>query len=148
MDDEARWEERGRLAAAGIRALGFMVGEWSGQGTSHGTPVTGRLVVRPILDGSWLEATETLFDATGRAEHTDLSLYRYDPTDQRLEVVHLMGHATISRHPVEPVGDALHWITGPMAPRLAILPRPDGFRMEVQFPQEAAPVVTMDYQPA
>jgi hypothetical protein len=89
-----------------------------------------------------------LFDASGTAEHTDISLYRYDPEGERLEVLHLMGHATFSRHPVEPVGAALHWITGPAAPRLAILPQSEGFRMEVQFPSDAAPVVSIDYKPA
>jgi hypothetical protein len=148
MDEEVRWEQHKQAAAAGIQALGFMVGKWSGTGTSYGATVTGTLTVRPILDGTWLEATETLFDASGSAEHTDISLYRYDPEESRLEVVHLMGHAHMSRYPVEPVGPALHWITGPAAPRLAILPQPSGLRMEVQFPQEAAPVVTMDYLPA
>ena len=148
MDEAASWEARGEKAKRGIGALGFMVGSWQGQGQSHGQPVTARLEVRPRLDGTWLEATETLFDDQGQPEHADLSYYRYDPEEGRLEVLHLMDHATMQRHPVEPVGQALHWITGPMAPRLAIVPQAEGFRMEIQFPTDAAPVVTIDYKPA
>ena len=148
MDDRERWEDRAKRAKAGIGALQFMVGSWKGVGESHGQPVTATLQVLSCLDGTWLEAREVLFDADGVAEHTDLSLYRYDPEAGRLEVLHLMDCATFRRHPVEPVGEALHWITGPMAPRLAILPQAGGFRMEVQFPMEAAPVVTIDYKPA
>jgi hypothetical protein len=148
MDEAERWADRGRRAQQGIGALGFMIGSWRGTGQSHGAQVSAVLEVRPRLDGSWLEATETVYDADGVPEHTDLSLYRYDPEEGRLEVLHLMDHATFHRHPVEPVGEALHWITGPMAPRLAILPQAEGFRMEVHYPSDAAPVVTIDYRPA
>jgi len=148
MDDAAQWAKRGEMAKLGISALSFLVGEWTGEGTSHGQPVTSTLHVTPQIDGTWLQARETVHAADGSPEHTDLSLYRYDPKEERLEVLHLMDHATMHRHPVEPVGDALHWITGPGAPRLAIIPQEIGFRMEVQFPTDAAPVVTIDYKPA
>lgn len=148
MDDAAQWKDRGRMAKAGIKVLDFMVGRWHGTGLSHGLPVSAQLEVQRILDGTWLQAEETLIDSKGTPEHTDMSMYRYDPTEGRLEVLHLMDHATLQRHPVEPVGEALHWITGPMAPRLAILPQAEGFRMEVQFPSDTAPVVTIDYRPA
>ena len=148
MNESERWAKRGDMAKLGISALQFMVGQWQGQGTSHGQPVTATLMVSPQLDGTWLQACETLLDSNGAPEHTDLSYYRYDPESERLEVLHLMDHATLHRHPVEPVGNALHWITGPGAPRLAIIPQVSGFRMEVQFPTDAAPVVAIDYKPA
>lgn len=148
MDEAASWEERGKLARLGISVLDFMIGSWKGTGKSFDAHITATLVVRPILDGTWLEATETLFDANGQIDHQDTSMYRFDPDNSRLEVLHLMGHATFARHPIEPVGDALHWITGPGAPRLAIQPRGGGLRTEVQFPGEPAPAVTIDYKPA
>jgi len=146
MDEQARWEEKGRLARTGLAPLEFLMGKWVGRGTSHGAPVTGELEVRHLMDGTWLEARETLFDASGQVEHTDLCLYRFDVEQGRLEVVHLMGHAHMGRHPVEPVGRAFHWITGPAAPRLSIAATDEGLHMEVQFPGAATPAVTMKYR--
>jgi hypothetical protein len=148
MDEAEAWRHRGDRAQAGIGVLGFMRGSWVGEGHSHGAAVSARLEVISILDGSWLQASETMLDTGGVPEHTDISLYRYDPQEGRLEVLHLMAHATLQRHPVEPVGAALHWITGPGAPRLAIIPGTLGFRTEVQFSGEAAPCVVIDYKPA
>ncbi len=148
MDDQSAWEERGRATREGIAPLDFLVGSWNGSGTSHGQPITGKLVVRPILDGTWLEARETQFGASGAQEHADVSLYRYDPEEHRIEVIHLMAHAHKSRHPVEEVDDAFHWITGPMAPRLEIRSCPPGLRFEVWFPFEEAASVIMDYTPS
>ena len=148
MDEQAAWEQRGREAREGIAALGFMVGSWRGSGTSHGAPITGELTVKTTLGDAWLEARETQFSESGEQEHEDLCLYRYDPEEHRLEVIHLMGHAHMARHPVEAVGDAFHWITGPMAPRLEICATDIGLRFEVWFPFEGAAAVTMDYTPA
>lgn len=145
MDDQSAWEQRGQAAREGIAALGFMVGSWTGTGSSRGQAITGKLEVCPILDGTWLEARETQFDAAGVQEHADVSLYRYDPEEHRLEVIHLMDHAYKSRHPVEPVEGAFHWVTGPMAPRLEIRPSPTGLRFEVWFPQDEQATVIMDY---
>jgi len=148
VDDQASWDERGRAAREGIAPLGFLVGDWTGTGTSRGEPITGKLVVRSTLGGTWIEAREIQFGETGVQEHEDVTLYRFDPEEHRMEVVHLMGHAHMSRHPVEPVKGAFHWITGPMAPRLELRATESGLRFEVWFPLEDAAAVTMDYIPA
>ncbi|MES2639577.1 MAG: hypothetical protein V4850_08825 [Myxococcota bacterium] len=110
-EDPAQDPWEARLAAARDRlapAL-LLAGEWVGEGHAHGEPVTGRLRVRPILDGTALEVWEQV------GGHEDLCVYRYDADNQQLEVVHLMPGA-LAIHPVELTLDGLVWVTPPSQP--------------------------------
>ena len=88
--DDGVWKQRGDKAQAGLAPLLFLVGEWRGTGTCHGRGITAQLVVKTILDGTWIEARETHFDDSGAQEHTDVSLYRFDPDEDHLRVLHLV----------------------------------------------------------
>src|SRR5687767_10862250 len=83
-------DERRALVLAGLSVLDGLLGHWVGAGHDHGAPVTARLIVTPILDGTFVEAIETLLDPGGQVLHEDRALYRYDPDDRRLKVMHFV----------------------------------------------------------
>jgi hypothetical protein len=148
VDEQTTWNAREKAAISGLAPLTFLVGEWRGRGQSQGAPITGTLVVRSTMGGSWIEARETQTNAQGVIDHTDLSLYRYDTEEHRLEVVHIMEPAHMARHPVESVDGAFHWITGPISPRIVFRATDTGLHFAIWFPAEEAAAVTMDYTPA
>lgn len=98
------WEARLAAARERLAPALLLAGEWLGQGHAHGEPVTARLRVRPILDGTALEVWEQV------GAHEDLCVYRHDADSGQLEVVHMMPGA-LSVHPVELTPDGLVWIT-------------------------------------
>jgi hypothetical protein len=103
------WDAQLALMRARLAPALLLVGEWVGEGHAHGEPVTARLRVRPILGDTVLEVWEKV------GEHEDLSLYRFDPADNQLKVLHLMEGAT-AEHPVELTPDGLVWVTPPQEP--------------------------------
>ena len=71
---EMNWEQQGEAALNGLAPLRFLIGEWRGSGHCYGDAVNGIFTVQPLLDGSWLEATEILTNPNGDEVHSDLSL--------------------------------------------------------------------------
>lgn len=106
---EDPWEARLATARDRLAPALLLAGEWVGQGHAHGEPVTARLRVRPILDGTALEVWEQV------GGYEDLCVYRYDADSKQLEVVHLMPGA-LAVHPVELTLDGLVWVTPPSQP--------------------------------
>lgn len=143
------WSDRPAIARAGLSRLSFLLGEWSGTGTSEGAPIRGRLVVRAILDGTFFEATETLLDAQGRVDHEDRVLYRYAVEDHSLRALHLQAPAWISDHYVDllPGGEGLLWAGGPTVPRVQITHSDGTLVVEVRMPGEAEPSTRLTYSP-
>jgi len=139
------WEEQGARALTGIEPIQFLVGRWTGHGRSYGDPVNGEFIVRPLLDGSWLEATEILTDGSGHSVHQDLSLYRFNTETDGLEVMQLFEHAHRSIAPVELTSDGFRWITGPGAPQLRYVLENDTLCYTVVLPSETAPAISMTY---
>ena len=139
------WEEQGERALKGLEPIRFLIGRWTGQGQSYDEPVQGTFTVRALLDGTWLEATETLTNASGESVHRDLSLYRYNIEADGLEVMQLFEHAHRSIAPVELTADGFRWITGPGAPQLRYVCTADTLRYTVVLPSEAAPAISMTY---
>ena len=142
------WDDQGDRAMVGIEPLRFLIGEWSGSGICHGEPVQGKMTVRGLMDGSWLEATETLLDASGEVIHTDMTLYRFDVQNESLVALQLFERATLTTSTVELLEAGFRWITGPGAPQLRYWTEDLGFRYGVTMPDEAAPAIEMTYRRA
>lgn len=147
MAEEITWEERQRLTRSGLDLARFLVGDWEGDGTSHGLPVRGRLSVRAILGETFLEARETSLDAQGAVDHEDLALYHYDVDEGHLSVEHFMAPGWVARHHVEPLpdGPGCIWNSGPFSPRVVLRPVGDGLVVSVWLPGEAAACTIMRY---
>jgi len=145
MSDDSL-DTQGVTEHAGLGPVLFMLGEWVGRGVSHGEGVQGRLVVRQLMDGSWLEATETWNNEAGAEIHTDVSFYRFDSQNDGIEVIQLseQAHRIIRTVELQPQG--FRWITGPGSPQLRFWSTETGFRYAVTMPGEDAPVVEMAYE--
>ena len=142
------WDSQGDRAMAGIEPLRFLVGEWSGSGVCHGDSVRGEMTVRGRVDGSWLEATEVLLNASGEVIHTDVTLYRFDVQNETLVALQLFERATLTTSTVELLDSGFRWITGPGAPQLRYWIEDMGFRYSVTMPDEAAAAIEMTYKRA
>ena len=150
MAEAITWEERQRRARSGLDLVRFLVGQWEGEGTSNGEPLRGRLVVRAILGDSFLEARETLFDASGQVDHEDLALYHYDVDEEHASVEYFMAPGWVARHHVEPLGSGpgCAWTSGPFSPRVELRPDEAGFSSSVWLPGEPVPSTVMRYRRA
>ena len=147
MMNEQQWTEQGRRAREEIRSLSFMIGTWVGHGHHYGKKVTGHLDVKAILDGSWIEANETILEESDGSPLTDRTFYRFDSENDALQVMQLFEHAHMSTHTVEITADGFRWITGPGAPQLHFRKTADGIAYTIQSVEEDAPRVQMSYMP-
>ena len=143
--NEQQWTEQGRRAREEIASLRFLIGEWVGHGHYHGKEVTGHLDVAAILDGTWIEANETIQEASEGPPLTDRSFYRFDSESDALQVMQLFEHAHMSTHTVELTTDGFRWITGPGSPQLHFRKTKDGITYTIQSVDEDAPSVQMSY---
>jgi hypothetical protein len=146
--DEIDWDAREAETHLRLAALDGLLGEWVGTGRSDGAPIRGRLGVRRILSGTFVEAREIIEDADGNVDHEDVCVYRWDPDERTLWVVQLLAPGWIERHRVEPLADGagIRWITSPVSPRVELAAvGPDALRVRVWMPGEAAPTHEMDY---
>lgn len=145
---EDSWNTQGQRAQAGLEPVRRLLGEWSGVGVCHDAAVTGHMSLTVLLDGSWIQAVETLLDATGQSVHTDLCLYRFDVENDTLVALQLFERGSQMSSPVEVLDDGFRWITGPGAPQLRFVSSADTFSYTVILPDEDAPVVEMTYKRA
>ena len=106
------------------------------------------MCVSTLLDGSWIQAEESLADQAGESVHTDLCLYRFDVENETVVALQISerGHQISST--VEILGNGFRWITGPGAPQLRFLTGEDTLSYTVVLPDEDAPVVQMTYKRA
>lgn len=140
MSGEAdAWEARLSTARERLAPALLLAGDWVGEGHAHGEPVSARLRVRPILDGTALEVWEKVGD------HEDLCVYRYDPDGGQLEVIHFMP-GTLSQHPVELTPDGLVWITPPSQPAVVWTNRGTTVESEVVWPGQRIAEVKLTYR--
>ena len=130
-----------------LSSLGFMLGRWSGGGTSDGAPISGKLHVQSILGGTFLEATEWLYTSDGQLEHEDRVFYRYSTADHSLRALHLQapGWTTDRYVDLSPEGDGLTWSGGPTIPRVRITRSGDTLTVAVWMPEETAPSTRITY---
>lgn len=145
---EMTWSEHGEAALSGLVPLRFLIGEWQGSGCCYGEAVTGLFTVKPLLDGSWLEAAEVMNNANGEQVHSDLSLYRYNVEAEYLQVLQLFEHGHQSSNPIELTDNGFKWITGPGAPQLQYTTSENSFSYSVILPGEGAPSIEMTYKRA
>ncbi len=131
-----------------LAALGFLVGRWIGEGEEGGTPLTSEAEGRWILDGTWLQVREILRDGEGRSVHEDLTLYRFDPEEGHVRVVHCLPGGWKREWPVLLCEGRLHWVLGPAGPHVVLEPGEDGWCSRVVQPGTEAPPVTIRYRPA
>ncbi|MDP2312699.1 MAG: hypothetical protein Q8P41_07325 [Pseudomonadota bacterium] len=136
------WEARLALARERLAPALLLAGEWVGDGQAHGEPITAKLRVRPILDGTALEVWEQVGD-----DHEDLSIYRYDPDSGQLEVIHFMA-GSLNQHPVELTPDGLVWVTPPSQPAVVWTNRGAFVESEVVWPGQRIAEVKLTYRRA
>lgn len=139
---ELDWEARLERTRTEARAFAPLFGRWRGQGVAHGEPTTGELEAGPILDGSIVEVRERSPD------HEDRCLYRLEPEDMSLRVLHLMAGATVREYPVERTATGLVWVTPPGEPAVEWSFAEDELVCEVTWPGESAPEVRMVWRRA
>jgi len=141
------WQARTRQSLDGITPVGFLVGDFEGQGTDSGQPVLAEATGRLLLDGSWIELRERLLSPEGELLYEDFALYRFDPAEEGLRVMHFMERAWHNQYPVhiDPEG-ALHWTTGVGGPRVVIRATAEGWGSTVTLPDETPPTVVLDYR--
>lgn len=133
------WELRLATARERLAPALLLAGDWVGDGHAHGEPVSARLRVRPILDGTALEVWEKVGD------HEDLCVYRYDPDAGQLEVIHFMA-GSLSQYPVELTPDGLVWITPPSQPAVVWTNRGVTVESEVVWPGQRIAEVKLTYR--
>ena len=147
MAKEMDWDARGALVKAHIAPLRFLIGDWEGEGSSHGAHVRGRLRARVSLDESWVEVREQHWSATGALDHEELTMYRYDPTNEQLRAFQFTGHAWLSEHVIIPENGGLRWFSGPLAPSVEIVPDgDDALRVTVREAFRGQPTGTFHYR--
>jgi len=145
--DPSGWEARARATRERLEPLRFLVGAFDGEGQDDGRPVRARASGRWLLDGSWIELCEEILDPDGRAIHRDVTLYRYDPAEQGLRVLHLMERAWHAQYPVHlDAAGRLCWTTGVGGPAVVLEPTPEGWGSSVRLPDEAVPTVVLRYR--
>ncbi|MFH1469612.1 MAG: hypothetical protein ABIO70_34825 [Pseudomonadota bacterium] len=141
------WESRTRVTREKLDPLRFLLGSFVGQGFDGGRPIRARATGRLLLDGSWLELAEEIVAADGTVDYRDLALYRYDPAEEGLRVMHLMERAWHAQYPVhlDPEG-AVRWTTGVGGPEVVLAPSPEGWGSTVRLPDEREPSVVLRYR--
>lgn len=139
MTPEA-WERWARQARRGLEPARALLGRWTGRGRAHGEPVTASLVAREILDGSMVEVWERVGD------HEDLSLYRFDPSQGQLVVLHCSPGAVVAEHLVEATIEGLAWVTGPDQPAVVLTLRGPTLHGEVVWPGQRVAEVEIHYR--
>ena len=136
------WELRLRMQRAALAPVLVLAGRWRGRGEAHGEPVVSELVIRPVLDGTMIEARERTGD------HEDICFYRWEVERQQIWVLHLMPGAA-REYPVEQTADGLIWVTPPEEPAVEWSVRGAGLRQEVIWPEAGAgagqPEVWIEY---
>ncbi len=146
MTDEA-WETQGQKAHQGIEPIRFLIGSWTGEGHSQGAAVRGALEVIPILDGTWIQATETLTDVERNTQTVDVCLYRWHEKAESLQVFQLYEHAHMSTLLVEQTEKGFRWITGPLAPQLLFEKTQTGIQYRAIVEGQPTPLTQMNYVP-
>jgi hypothetical protein len=147
MSEEfSAWQARTDSCRERLRPIGFLLGRFEGRGTDSGQPVLAQATGALLLDGSWLELRERLLSPEGELLYEDFALYRYDPSEEGLRVLHFMERAWHSQYPVhlDELGN-LHWTTGVGGPRVLIQPAEAGWSSRVTLPDEEQPTVVLDY---
>ncbi len=146
-DDLTAWQARTSLCLEGLDPLRFLVGRFEGRGTDSGEPILATAHGRLLLDGSWLELRERLLGPDGDLLYEDFALYRFDPTEEGLRVLHFMERAWHAQYPVHVDADgAAHWTTGPVGPRVRLEATEDGWCSRVTMPGDDAPTTALNYR--
>ncbi len=145
--DTTDWEKRAALTLSRVQVLHFLVGSWQGQGHDSGQAIVARATGRLRLDGSWLELHEQLCDPSGEPLYEDFSLYRYDPAQESLRVLHFMERSWHKEYEVRLEGSSLYWFTGPFGPRVRLNPTELGWQSTVRLPDDPRPTVELSYRP-
>lgn len=145
-DDFSAWQARTRACIDRLQPIGFLVGRFEGHGSDSGQPVVAQAAGRLLLDGSWLELQERLLSPEGELLYEDFALYRYDPSEGGLRVLHFMERAWHTQYPVHIDAEgALNWTTGVGGPRVRLAPTEAGWGSRVTLPDEDQPTVRLDY---
>lgn len=140
------WESRARTTREGLAPLHFLVGQFEGQGSDGGRPIRARAVGRLLLDGSWLELAEEILAPDGAVDYRDLALYRFDPAEEGLRVLHLMERAWFAQYPVHVDREMrLCWTTGVGGAEVILAPSDEGWGSRVRLPDESEPSVILNY---
>ena len=109
-------------SAQALDFLDFMIGHWQGEGKHGDASLTGVLTVQRRLGGTFLEAHECLRNERGNLDYEDVTIYRYNASDQHLRVLQLVAPAWTSERFAFPLtdGPGVRWFGGPHVPTVVI----------------------------
>lgn len=137
----------GLRARLGLEPLLRLVGEWEGQGMDAGGAVRARSTGSLLLDGTYLQLHDRLLDEGGSVYYADVTLYRFDPVEENLRVIHLAGQGHRHEYPVLRSAEGLRWVTGPEGPRVSLHFHEEGWSSRVVLPGEVEPALEVTYRP-
>lgn len=136
----------GVRAREGIQPLLFLLGEWEGEGMDLEGPVRAFLSASLLMDGSWIQVRERLVDGAGAVQYEDMTLYRFDPVEDQVKVLHLMPQAHKMEYPVLVSGTGFRWVTGPFGAMVQVSRVGDGWENRVVLPGETSPSLVVTYR--
>lgn len=122
-----------------LAPVSALLGRWVGEGHAHGEPASGTLELRAILDGTVVEARESV------GAHEDLCLYRWDAASGQLRVLHAMAGEPFAEHPVELLPGGLCWVTPPGHPAVEWWLDGGALRCDVTWPGADTAEVSIRY---
>lgn len=94
-----------------------------------------------------MELIDQVLDEEGNVTWEDRTLYRYDPTEEGIRVIHLLPVGDRKEYPVRLLEPGIAWVTGPAGPRVELVPSGEGWTSRVTLPGRRAPDIVLQYQP-
>lgn len=135
------------MLSEGLSRLRFLLGDWDGDGISHGEAIRGRLQIRGLADGGFIEQRDYLLEEE-RVVHEDLAIYRLDAASQSVRVQHFAPPGQVIDHYVLPdeARGGIRWVAGPGAARIEIWPEGGELCLAVFLPGDTEPAQSMRYK--
>lgn len=144
-DKTPDWTAYEAAARTGLPLLDAMLGVWVGEGRAHGAPLSGRLVIERILEGTAVLHRETLWKPDGSLDYEDLAIYRCDP-EGGVFVQHFQAPGWATEARVQPIDGGVAWVSTPLEPRVELCRDGAHLGVSVWFPFQPTPASHLRYR--